>query len=160
VLATASCGPKVRPGLGVAGDPTGDARSTPAFAVTASFDRPMVAPELVGQAPAKPPCVPRPQGEGGFRWTSGRTPPFYPKTSLPRSTHYEVEIPKGTHALDGFGLESPFRWSFDYERMTAELSFPASALPDPTRWATPDVAAKLELSQPALAKTVQRACSF
>jgi uncharacterized protein YfaS (alpha-2-macroglobulin family) len=159
-LVTTSCGPKVRPGLVVAGDPIGEARSAPGFAVTASFDRPMVAPELVGQVAANPPCVLRPRVEGDFRWTSDRTLAFFPKAPLPRSTHYEVEIPKGTRAPDGFGLESAFRWSFDYERITAELSFPATALPDPTRWATPDVSAKLELNQPALAKTVRRACSF
>ena len=162
VLAVLGCSPKIKPGLVVHGEPVDEVSATSpgGSMIVATFDRPMVAPAMVGQVVTKAPCVVRPKVEGEYRWTTDRILGFFPKTALPKSTHYEVEIPKGTRALDGYGLDAPVRWAFDYERSTLDLSFPSKGSPDATRWATPDVSAKLVLSQPALLKTVRRACSF
>lgn len=161
VLTVLGCSPKIKPGLVVHGEPVGEVSATaPGSMIVATFDRPMVAAAMVGQVAVKAPCVVRPKVEGEFRWTTDRILGFFPKAALPKSTQYEVEIPKGTRALDGYGLDAPVRWAFDYERLTLDLSFPSKSSPDATRWATPDVSAKLVLSQPAVLKNVRRACSF
>jgi len=161
VLAMAGCGPKIKPGLVVHGEPVGEVGANdPGSIIVATFDRPMVAGAAVGQVAVQAPCVVRPKVEGEFRWTTDHTLGFFPKTALPKSTHYEIEVPKGTRALDGYGLDAPFHWAFDYERLSIDLSFPAKAVADATRWATPDTSAKIVLTQPALAKNVRRACSF
>ncbi|MET0591256.1 MAG: MG2 domain-containing protein, partial [Polyangiaceae bacterium] len=159
-VASLGCGSKVRPGLAVKFDaPPGDAKAA-RFSVTATFDHAMVTANTVGQVAREAPFVVRPALEGEYRWANDRTLVFVPKAPPARSTQYEVEIPKGTKALDGFGFEAPFRWSFETERIKAELSFAAKGLPDPEHWATPDVAVKVDTTQVALAKFVARACSF
>src|SRR5689334_6409939 len=64
--AMAGCGPKVVPGLVVTGDPVGETHASTGFAVTTTFDRAMVAQNLVGQVAAKAPCILRPHVEGEF----------------------------------------------------------------------------------------------
>ena len=106
VTVAAGCGPKVKPGLTVAGDKA-----------TATFDRPMVGEDKLGVPVANPPLRMKPAVPGIFRWLDAKVIAFVPEEALPRSSKIEMEVPAGVKALDGFGIAKAVKWSFETERL-------------------------------------------
>jgi uncharacterized protein YfaS (alpha-2-macroglobulin family) len=147
VLVVVSCGPKVKPGLGVAGDH-----------LTAKFDRPMVGADVLGRDTAQAPIRVRPEVPGHARWIDARTVIFVPAEPLPRSTRFEVEIPAGAKALDGYGLAKDVRWSFETERL--RLTFPGRDPAQPEKWAPPDQPVALAFNQPVRVRDVEKRCAY
>jgi uncharacterized protein YfaS (alpha-2-macroglobulin family) len=143
VAAAVGCGPNVKPGLTVAGDKT-----------TASFDRPMVGEDKLGMAVVDAPLRMKPAVPGVFRWLDAKVVTFVPDDALPRSTKFEVEVPAGIKALDGFGLAKAVKWSFETERL--RVSFPNS----PGKWATRDQRITVAFNQPVRRSDVEKRCGY
>jgi uncharacterized protein YfaS (alpha-2-macroglobulin family) len=145
--AGAGCGPRVKPGLVVAGE-----------RLRAKFDRPMVAAEVLGRDLSEGPLETKPRLPGGYVWLDAKTLELFPKDGVPRSTRVEVEVPAGTKALDGFGIAKAVRWSFETERL--RLTFPGQGTQPPEKWAPPDQAVLLAFNQPVRAADVGDRCAY
>lgn len=157
VWASSACGPRVKPGLKVTGSPTGAVRGD--VLVLVEFDRPMVAPDQVGKEVTQAPLRVTPALPGRLEWTDPATLTLHPAERPPRATHFSVEVPAGTRALDGFGIRKSVRFEFDTERLEARAHLRGRTEYDP-RWAVPDQEVALELTQPTRADEVSRRCRF
>src|SRR5262249_15969950 len=87
-----------------------------------------------------------------------RTLTFVPAEPLPRSTRFEVEVPAGSKAPDGFGLPKAVRWSFETERL--RISFPARGAAQPEKWPAPDHPVTLPFNHPLPARDVEKRCAY
>lgn len=76
-----------------------------------TFDRKMVPMELPGEAVVGLFRI-EPAVRGKFRWTGTQTLTFVADTALPLSTEYDVIVPAGVKALDGFALKEDYRFRF------------------------------------------------
>jgi uncharacterized protein YfaS (alpha-2-macroglobulin family) len=155
----ATCRKDGSPPLKVVGTPSG-AVSTPRPEVRATFDHAVAPADAVGQPATAPPLHIEPALKGRFEWVDARTIAFTPDDAVPRATHFTVEVPAGTRALDGARVKDDARWAFETPRPTARLSLAPSPIADPAWWAPPDQAVTIELSQPARAAAVHKACKF
>ena len=145
--AVSGCGPKVKPGLVVAGE-----------RLRAKFDRPMVGADVIGHDLAEGPLETKPELKGRYVWLDAKTLELFPREGVPRSTRVEVEVPKGTRALDGFGIAKAVRWSFETERL--RVTFPGAGVTPPEKWAPPDEVVNLLFNQPVHAKDVGARCAY
>src|SRR6516165_3225501 len=96
----ATCRKDGSPPLKVVGTPSG-AVSTPRPEVRATFDHAVAPADAVGQPATAPPLHIEPALKGRFEWVDARTIAFTPDDAVPRATHFTVEVPAGTRALDG-----------------------------------------------------------
>jgi uncharacterized protein YfaS (alpha-2-macroglobulin family) len=146
-VAASGCGPKVKPGLVVAGE-----------RLKATFDRPMVGAEVLGRDLTAGPLETKPKLPGRYVWLDAKTLELSPHEGLPRSTRVEVEVPAGTKALDGFGIAKAVRWSFETERL--RVTFPGAGVTPPEKWAPPDEVVNLLFNQPVRAADLADRCAY
>ena len=156
------CGKKVTPGLNVEIVAEGGRKAGERVnRVVARFDRAMVEAGRVGQDVGDAPLVIAPRPPGAMRWVDQRTLAFVPVQALPRSTRFEVKVPRGTQALDGKGLGEERKLGFETERLTIRTRLVrADRRPDPKRWATPDQRVTLTFNQPVATADVEEHCAF
>ncbi|HEY6559706.1 MAG TPA: MG2 domain-containing protein [Polyangiaceae bacterium] len=118
--------------------PRGEASEASALSVV--FDRPLraLAPETPGRTErgaATPPVRVTPAPDGQWQWVGTHAVLFVPKAgSLPGATHYRVEVPGSTRALDGSTLGRAHQFEFTTPRPKLVRSSPytgdASLEPD------------------------------
>lgn len=128
------------------------------------FDRPMVAPDVLGKELAldgEAPLRLEPAVAGVLRWREDRKLSFEPAEPLPRATAFVVRIPKGTRGLDDVGIRQDFEHRFETERLTLATELARDFnLPDPKQWATPQQKLSLSFNQPVAPERVAASCSF
>ena len=123
--------------------------------LTIGFTRPMVAKTGLDKPVAAPPFKASPDFAGDARWLDERTLVVFPKTSLPVSTKYTVTVPAHTKALDGQELDDDYTFSFNTERLTANLDVLGTA-----DRATPDQTLRVSFNQYVPLANVIAHCRF
>jgi uncharacterized protein YfaS (alpha-2-macroglobulin family) len=160
LIALPACRKDGSPPLKVTGAPTGEVSSARPV-LRATFDHPVVIADAIGKPATAPPLRIEPALKGRFEWIDARTVAFTPDDALPRATRFTMLVPAGTRALDGARVKDDVRWAIETPRPTAHLSLPPSSIVvEPERWAAPDQAVTIELSQPARAAAVRKACTY
>jgi hypothetical protein len=119
VLLLFSCLPAAAEPLQVvAQTPSGSAGSRRASeAVTAVFNRPMVAVGAPEEAGRSCPIELEPSVKGRCRWQGTGVLSFEPEKPLPEATEFRVRIPAGTRSqVSGEALEAEVSWTFETRR--------------------------------------------
>lgn len=105
--------------LAVTSSPTGEIDGP--LKVVINFSKPMVASDAVGKLAEVELIEFTPAIVGESRWQDEQTLVFMPSESLPVSTSFGGEVPKGTKALDGNVLSDSYSFTFETERLNGEL---------------------------------------
>ncbi len=88
------------------------------------FDRPMVALEALPEGKGSSLLKIAPSVRGKHRWLGTRALTFTPDVRLPYATRFEVTVPAGTCALDGYCLPADHVWEFRTAPPRVVRSFP------------------------------------
>lgn len=134
--------------------PTGEAVSGAEISVV--FSRPLRALELAGNE-APPPVQLSPKLDGRWQWVGTRALVFVPASGrLPGATRVEVEVPKGTRALDGSTLAAAHRFSLTTPLPKLVRSTPSSG----ARGLEPKTVLDLRFNQPIDPSVLERASTL
>ncbi len=136
--------------------PRGEASEASALSVV--FNRPLraVGPEP-SDAAAAPPVRITPPLAGHWQWVGAQAILFVPKTGrLPGATHFRVEVPAGTRALDGSTLARAHQFEFTTPRPRLVRSSPSASEAS----LEPDAVFNLFFNQPVDLADVERATSL
>ena len=125
--------------------------TSPHLQLTVSFSKPMVALDKVEEQMRKSPLLIQPPVKGKQRWLGTRTLVFESKKSLPGSTTFTVQVPKGVKASDGSALAEEHTWEFTTPLLKVSRINPYRG----KRWIRPDASIELYFNQPVSPATLE-----